>query len=365
MACRALLFSSDANAAAILRAGLAEIDLQVDECREPAAAIQHLANSIYSAVVIDTPERPVRDGVLRQLRCSPLNKETVVIVTISAESIASHAFSEGANFVLHRPIDEEGTRVSLRAVNAVIQRDKRRARRTPVFADANISFPSVESAKVRLLDLSEHGLSLQFERDLPPQRKIYFRFTLPGQVKSIQLSGETTWQDSGGRVGIRFVDVPQTARRLMKEWLELRLSLEESKVRIEIGKGEALPAAAYATDRRNESRHACRLGVDIYRAGKDAPHRCMLTDLGTGGCYVEMPSTFAIGTKIKLVVRAQDIKFVSAGSVRSENRAFGMGIAFETLTPEQAELLQKLIAMASEEKEADADEVVKDLSLSD
>lgn len=358
MACRALLFSSDANAAAILRAGLAEIDLQVDECREPAAAIQYLASSIYSAVVIDTPERPVRDGVLRQLRYSPLNKETVVVVTISSQGLASHAFSEGANFVLHRPIDEQGTRVSLRAVNDMIQRDKRRARRTPVFADANISFPAVESARVRLLDLSEQGLSLQFERDLPQRSKIYFRFTLPGQAKSIQLSGETTWQDSGGRVGIRFVDVPQSARRLMKEWLELRLSLEESKVRVEVGKGQPLPAA-YSTDRRNESRHACRLGVDIYRVGKDAPHRCMLTDIGPGGCYVEMPSTFSVGTKIQLVVRTQDIKFVSAGTVRSENRAFGMGIAFETHTPEQAELLQKLIAIASQEKEADADEVVK------
>lgn len=362
MASRALLFSADPHSAALLRKGLGEISLTVDECCEPADALAHLANTEYKMAIIDTVEPPVRDGVLRQLRCTPPNKETLVIVSLSSHASAENAFGMGANFVLRRPLDSESVRMSFRAAKDMLQKDKRRARRAAVFADADISCPAVESAAARLLDLSEDGLSLQSPRGLPDQGKIYFRFTLPGQTRSIQLSGQTMWQDSAGRMGVRFVDVPQSARRLMKEWLDLRLSIAESKVRFEVPQGQAEALSDSTSDRRLETRHSCRRGVEVYRAGKSTPHRCVMTEISTGGCYVEMPTTFPVGTKVELVVRADNFKYLSGGTVRSENRAFGMGIALDSQKPDQIVLLEKLIAAAvreKEEKEAESDNAVQ------
>lgn len=359
MGCRALLFSSDAEAAAVLRKGLVEIDLAVDHCSDPATALEKLAATAYSAVVIDTPEAPVRNGVLRQLRCTPLNKNTMVIATVIGQGNGPHVFGMGANFVLYRPLDEDRVRASMRAANRLIPREKRRSFRAPVNAAADISCPAIESASATLLDLSEEGLSLQCELGLPQQSKIYFRFTLPGQIKAIQLSGETMWQDAAGRVGIRFVDVPQSAKRLMKEWLDLRLSVVQSKVKVEVPAGQPGPLATSPSDRRTESRHSCHLGAEVYRAGRDIPHRCILTDISVGGCYVEMPSPFSVGTSVEVVVRTNTFKFVSAGSVQTVNRAFGMGVAFATQTPEQRVLLHKLIKIAFEGREAEADAILK------
>jgi hypothetical protein len=66
-----------------------------------------------------------------------------------------------------------------------------------------------------------------------------------------------------------------------------------------------------------------------------------------------------VGTKVEVVVRMDNFKFVSPGTVQAVNRAFGMGIAFATQSPEQLALLQKLIKIAFQEREADTDEILE------
>ncbi|HEX6501945.1 MAG TPA: PilZ domain-containing protein [Terriglobales bacterium] len=355
----ALVFSSDGNAVCVLREALLEAGLSVDYCKDAAETIENLNREKYVVVVIDAPNHREREGILRQLRCVPLNKDALALAVLSTQAHAATAFSLGANFLLYRPLSADRVRSGLRAATRLINRDKRRNKRTPVHAEADLSCPAVESAPATLLDLSNEGLSLQCDRGLPPQSKIYLRFTLPGQTKSVQLSGDTMWQDSTGRVGIRFVDVPQSARRLLKEWLDFKLSLDESKVRVEIPTGQPGRLRNAPNDRRTESRHACHMGVDIYRAGAKVPHRCTLTDISGGGFYVEMTAPFPVGTAVEIVVRAKDFKFSSAGTVQKMDRAFGMGVAFATQTPVQRSQVQELIKIAFREREAEGDAIVK------
>src|SRR5208283_541935 len=67
---------------------------------------------------------------------------------------------------------------------------------------------------------SDGGTSIQTDKSLPHACKVYFEFALPGQQQLVRLSGEVAWQDASGRTGIRFLDVPQTSRRLMQAWLQ-------------------------------------------------------------------------------------------------------------------------------------------------
>lgn len=355
----ALVFSSDGNAVRLLRDALLESDLAVDHCRDAASTIESLSAQKYTAVIIDAPDYRERDGVLRQLRCMPLNKDALAIVVLGTQAHAAIAFSLGANFLLYRPLSTERVSTSLRAAVRLIHRDKRSKRRASVHAPANLSCPISESAPATLLDLSEEGLSLQCDQPLPRQNKIYLRFTLPGQAKSIQLSGETMWQDSRGRMGIRFIDVPQSARRLLKEWLDFKLSISESKVRIEVPSRQPGHLQSSASDRRSESRHSCHLGADVYRAGNKVPHRCVLTDISGGGFYVEMTAPFSIGTAVDVVVRTKELKFTWAGTVQKVDRGFGMGVAFATQTAAQRAQVQEVIKVAFRDREAEGDPVLK------
>ncbi len=355
---RALVFSSDANAARVLRQAFSEAVFTTDCCPDAAETLECLSREKYSVVVVDAPDPRERDGVLRQLRCMPLNKDALALAVLSTQAHAAPAFASGANFILYRPLAAERVRATLQAATRLIARDKRGFKRTSVHAAADVSCSAVESTPATLLDLSHDGLALQCGRDLPAQSKIYLRFTLPGQARSIQLSGKTVWQDSRGRAGLRFVDVPQSARKLLREWLELKVSLRESKVRVELPGTKFGRVPNSRSDRRTESRHSCRLGADVFHAGDKVPHRCALTDISAGGFYVEMTAPFSVGTGVEVVVRARDLKFAFAGTVQKMDRGFGMGVAFASQTSVQRAQVHELIKIAFRDREAEGDAIL-------
>src|SRR5262249_60984154 len=117
----------------------------------------------------------------------------------------------------HGSSPPHSARAGLHPHTPPIPAKKRRQPRVLVHAQQNISYPSAEIAPATLIDLSEEGLALQCEQRLPTKTKVYFRFSLPGQMRWIQLAGETVWQDSSGRAGIRFVQVPHFAPVLLQE----------------------------------------------------------------------------------------------------------------------------------------------------
>ncbi|HEY1265271.1 MAG TPA: PilZ domain-containing protein [Terriglobales bacterium] len=343
----------------VLTQVLAEMEIAVEEWREASGVGHRIASRNYEIIVVDQPDAEATSQLVRQARQSGVNANSLIIGIVDAQTAVRGLFAAGANFVLYRPVIGDRARASLRAASHLIRREKRHHPRAQVHTQANISYPDVENATATLIDLSEEGLAIQCERRLPAKSKIYFRFTLPGQMKWIQLSGDTVWQDSTGRVGIRFVDVPQTARRLLKEWLNSRISVQDSKVTIQLPLRAPGRLANSPPDRRIQSRHACHLGAEVYRAGTSVPNHCGLTDISMGGCYVEMPSPFATGTAVELVVRTHNFKFRSRGTVQVVHQGFGMGVAFAAQTDEQREQVQELIRLVFQSKEAAEDSPIR------
>lgn len=352
MLSRALLISADANAISVLSQVLAEMELATEECFYCDAAPHKIAEQTYEVIIIDCPDPAMSDALIQKARLSKANQASLLVSVISGQSNVRGTFTAGANFVLYRPISAERARASLRAASHLIRRDKRRHPRLPVHAQATISYPAVENAPATLIDLSEEGLALQCEQRLPTKTKVYFRFNLPGQMRWIQLAGETVWQDSSGRAGIRFVQVPHFARLLLQQWLGARALLQQSRVTIQLPSVSTAPSVLSASDRREKARHACQLGVDVYRLGKNVPHRCHLSDVSTGGCYVETPEPFPKGTQVDMIVRTEDFKFRSIGVVKVMHPGFGMGVEFDAQNSAQRDQVQRLIKIVFQNKQA-------------
>ncbi len=343
MVSRALLISPDPNTVSVLSQVLAEMELATEECFDFASAPQKISDHSYEVILVDCAEQAGSDALTRHIRSSKVNEGSLVVSVVTAQSNVHAAFAAGANFVLYRPISPERARASLRAASHMIRRDKRRQPRMPVHAPATLSYPSVESAPATLIDLSEEGLALQCEQRLPTKSKVYFRFNLPGQMRWIQLAGETVWQDSSGRAGIRFVQVPHFARVLLQEWLTSKVSVQQSKVTVRMPVPKLSSSGLSASDRREQARHACQLGTEVYRLGTKVPHRCHLTDISTGGCYVETPEPFPKGTQVEMLVRTEDFKFRSMGIVKVAHPGFGMGVEFSSQTAAQRDQVQRLM----------------------
>ena len=110
-----------------------------------------------------------------------------------------------------------------------------------------------------------------------------------------------------------------------------------------------LGLSAASSNRRVQGRRACRLSADVFRLGEGVPNRCTLSDVSTGGCYVETPSPFPSRTGLDIVVRTHDMKLRVRGTVQVVHPGFGMGVQFSLNTADEREQVKQLIAAQAAE----------------
>jgi response regulator of citrate/malate metabolism len=386
MTLAALLICVDKAAAEVLHRVLEELGIRVELCAEFSRASFRLAQERFDAVIVDGGSNDEVINLLRDTRTARISDGTLAIAVVSGQEAIREMFSLGVNFVLYKPVAYDRALSSLRAARAVMRKEKRRNARTAVHAQATVDYANVQHEKATLVDVSHEGMQVRFGKKIPPTGKVYFQFHLPGQSTTIRLSGQVIWQDWNGRGGIQFVDVPKASRRLLTDFLSAHLPKESegestpgvtvevedplqlatisvieqthgSEYANETIKGETItvepqksreaspapkPQAADRDNRRNQARYACRIGAEVYRGGTSVPNHCCLTDLSSGGCYLEVPLPFPAGSSVEIVVRTQDMKLRLRGVVQASHPGYGMGIAFELKTKEEQTNVKKL-----------------------
>ncbi len=374
MTLSALLVCVDESAAGILRGVLKELGIRVESCPDFPRAVIRTAQQRFDVVIVDGNITDVT-WMLKETRLSRVNDATLAVAVVPSQDGIRELFSLGVNFVLYKPVAYDRALSSLRAARAVMGKEKRKKSRAQVHAHATIDYSNVQQEKATLVDLAENGMSVVFGNTLPPTTKVYFQFKLPGQSSSIRLSGLLVWQEWNGRGGVQFVDVPKTSRRLLDEFLKSNLPGEEKQefdgVTVEVedplpvatlsvheqshgntpntdrGVYQASSPAPSVTDsdpnnRRVQTRYACRIGAEVYLTGTSVPNHCCLTDLSSGGCYLEVSLPFPQGATVEIVVRTYEMKLHLRGTVQSSHPSFGMGIIFELKTKEQQINVRKL-----------------------
>src|SRR5271170_2224869 len=325
MTLSSLLVCMDEASLEVLKQVMEELGIQVELCSDPVRAAVRLAQEHFDLIILDCETQAAVTSLLHESRSSRLNDSTLAVAVVAGQENIREMFTLGVNFVLYKPVSYDRALSSLRAAQSVLHRDKRRKNRAAVHTQATIDYAGVEKAKATLVDLAEDGMAVNFGKRLPPTCKVYFQFQLPGQSAIVRLSGQVMWQDWNGRAGIQFVDVPQSSRRILAEWLQRNLSdattreLASEPVEVEHSikpKDEAVAnqpqqkpeqkpeekqetkvreRAAVArlraepTNRRGQTRYACRLGAEVYQQGSSVRNYCHLSDLSPGGCYLEMP----------------------------------------------------------------------------
>lgn len=355
-----LVVCADQDAAGLLKPVLVEMGMAVEHTPSISRGLVLLKERRFDAIVLDYRADQASEEFLAHLRQSAKNRATMLIAVVDAEFNARPVFGLGANFVLYRPLSIERTRLSLNAARSLIRGDRRRTRRSRVSSTATVAYPGAPELKATLVDLNDTGTLITTRNRLPNSGKVYFEFALPGQQKLVRLSGEVAWQDSSGRSGIRFLDVPEASRRLIQNWLQ------HDHAHGAPGPGEARPVVTpqprisqlpsgskasgrleHAGNRRTEQRLACKIGAEVYRLGSNIPNRCSLSDISEGGCYVEMPSPLLGQSGVEIVIRTSDMKFKISGQVLTTNPGFGMGVRFMFRNSAEREEILRLLGLLS------------------
>jgi CheY-like chemotaxis protein len=375
MTLSSLLVCADEASVKVLRRVLEELGIQVELCPDAVRAAVRLAQQRFDLLILDCKTPSDVTGLLHESRSSRLNDSTLAVAVVSGQETIREMFSLGVNFVLYKPVSYERAVSTLRAAQSVLYRDKRRKVRAPVHTHATIDYAGVEQARATLVDLAEGGMAVNFGKKLPPACKVYFQFQLPGQTANVRLSGQVVWQDWNGRAGIQFVDVPQSSRRVLQEWLKMNVAdtprQEKSAAAAEVehgirpsedsvaagrvekpqkekntkDRGEEAEARVRSElyNRRGETRYVCRLGAEVYQTGSSVRNYCHLSDLSPGGCYLEMPLAFPVGTPVEITVRTQEMKLRLSGEVKASHPGYGIGVLFKLNTNDERRGVQQLI----------------------
>src|SRR6478672_10826800 len=344
MALTSLVVCADLKAVQVLSQILRELNIAAEHCADLASAAGRLASEHFDAVVIDCQDQMPAIELIAGVRRSLINRSTLIIGLVDGREQVRDIFGQGANFIVYKPVSLERAGSSLRAARGLMAREKRIKLRIALHAPASITYADAENVAATLLDLSEDGLAIQSERRMPPRCKVYFQFNLPGEKSSVRLSGDVVWQDSSGRVGIRFVDVPQTSRRTINEWI--KASLARLATAEKNAPKKELPPASEAVATRFAG-----LGLSAASSNRRIQGRraCTLSDVSTGGCYVETPSPFPSRTVLDIVVRTHDMKLRVRGTVQVVHPGFGMGVQFSLNTADEREQVKQLIAAQAAE----------------
>jgi CheY-like chemotaxis protein len=304
----ALLVSTDDCASGVLGRVLPASGLAVERFSVFAEAVARLRQQKFDALILDFSEDPeIAAEVLEEARRLNSGSAPVTVALVAEPAKARDLLSSGAHFVLYKPLSDDKAKAGLRALSALLNRERRRAYRVPVQAPVEITLPDDRKCEGILLDLSESGMDVLTAEPQAPGAQLNFRFQLPDGTLEIHAQGEVAWASPNGQTGVRFLDLDQSIKAQLQVWLQ---------------------AAAGTT------------------AGpEETVSHCKLTDLSLGGCYVETDSPFPEQVLVDLCLRAEEMAVHTEGMVRVTHPGQGMGVEFPSRTPEQRAEVGNLISL--------------------
>ena len=220
MAFNALLMCQEQQSLRVLAAALDELELEREVCLSAAEATELMVQRPYSALVLDfdLPDAPL---LTRLARLVPPHRRPVIFAMIGALTGVVGTFRAGANFVFYKPLALEQVTRSLRVGRVFMQPDRRLSPRQKLEALVYLQF-GIAALPAIMLDLNERGLALQAPEPLPPVPEVPLRFVLPGTTQMVEGTGEVTWVDDSGRVGMLFSQLKPASRKYLKSWLSKR-----------------------------------------------------------------------------------------------------------------------------------------------
>ncbi|MFZ0816120.1 MAG: response regulator [Candidatus Sulfotelmatobacter sp.] len=223
MTLESLLLSRDEEVLRILRPTLDKLAIAVEVCQEAKKASEILIAEKFDAVIIDCDDLPGGVEVLQGLRATPSNRSSVAFALLNGKKTTTQeAFGMGVNFVLQKPVNTLNASRCFHAALNFMERERRRYFRQPVKMQVRVVLGEKE-LQATSTDISEGGIALMLRQSLPKSATPRLQFTLPDTKLALDVETQLAWADLKGRVGLRFLNVPQSSVEFLERWLNQQL----------------------------------------------------------------------------------------------------------------------------------------------
>jgi hypothetical protein len=91
------------------------------------------------------------------------------------------------------------------------------------------------------------------------------------------------------------------------------------------------------SERRGSDRVQLIATAEVIELKTGARFKSRTTDLGPGGCFVDIKTPFPVGTKVRVNLIMRSSNFEAPGVVVYSQYGLGMGVSFEEMTPPRRE----------------------------
>jgi len=106
-------------------------------------------------------------------------------------------------------------------------------------------------------------------------------------------------------------------------------------------------APRVGVERRRSPRYRCEGSAELRVEGCDVRTWGTFTDISWHGCYVEMATTFPVGTILNMQLTANSFQVAAKGEVRVNYPGLGIGVAFSEVSAEDRARLRELLGSLS------------------
>jgi hypothetical protein len=102
-------------------------------------------------------------------------------------------------------------------------------------------------------------------------------------------------------------------------------------------------------DRRASERFSFSAVAELVDVASHTRITARVSDISTSGCYLDVINVFGPGAKARITIRHANLQLDALATVVYSLPGMGMGVAFDSMTPEMASVLERWIALATGE----------------
>lgn len=223
MQMQALVLTDDQWLSSLFGKVSTEFGMEAQVTRDAQLASSEVSRAKYDTVVLDFDTVSETSQVLGVVRKSRSNKTAVVFAVATDMAHKKSASRDGANFLLHRPIDISQVRRALGAARGFMLAERRRYFRCAVELAVLLVRSDSESIQCTSLNVSSSGIGLRTPIPLEPGEKLTAGCMLPGGANFTAIV-KVIWDDRHGKSGLYFESMQPEMQNKLDSWLDSQFS---------------------------------------------------------------------------------------------------------------------------------------------
>ncbi len=169
-------------------------------------------------------EVPGALGLIESTRKGTSNNKAVIFACLINARESTQILAVGANFLLRKPLTEDGVVVHITISKELLVREQRRYFRHPVNLPVTLKEGEAEQ-QARITNLSGGGMAVRTVRRLKHGAVLDFTFELSMGVR-ISARGQVAWVSSEGMAGITLQTLRGKGSEQLDAWLASREQLD-------------------------------------------------------------------------------------------------------------------------------------------